>query len=226
MALIPYRSAIGSLMYLAVCTRPDIAAAVSSLSRFNGNPGMAHWEGVQHVLRYLQGTSGEGLCYRKDVSTILWGYCDSSHLTQPDTSRSRAAFVILSAGGAVSWQSKLLGNASLSSCESEYMGFSMAAQEVSFLRQLQLQMQGEAGVEKPVRILVDSQPALDIVHNPVYHARSKQILAKYHFVRDTVFKEKELFFEKISAGHMGADMLTKHASVGVVRYNKKLIGMI
>ena len=138
MALIPYRSAIGSLMYLAVCTRPDIAAAVSSLSRFNGNPGMAHWEGVQHVLRYLQGTSGEGLCYRKDVLTALWGYSDSSHLTCPDTSRSRAAFVILSAGGAVSWQSKLLGNSSLSSCESEYMGFSMAAQEVSFLRQLQL----------------------------------------------------------------------------------------
>ena len=73
MALIPYRNAIGSLMYLAVCTRPDIAAAVSSLSRFNRNPGMAHWEGVQHVLRYLQGTSGEGLCYRKDVSTALWG---------------------------------------------------------------------------------------------------------------------------------------------------------
>ena len=102
----------------------------------------------------------------------------------------------------------------------------MAAQEVSFLRQLQLQTQGEARVEKPFRILVDSQPALDIVHNPVYHARSKQILAKYHFVRDRVFKEKELFFEKISAGQMGADMLIKHAGVGVVQYNKKLIGMI
>ena len=62
-----YRSAIGSLMYLAVCTRPDIATAVSGLSRFNRNPGMAHWEGVQHVLRYLQGTSGEGLCYKKGV---------------------------------------------------------------------------------------------------------------------------------------------------------------
>ena len=225
MATIPYRSAVGSLMYLAVCTRPDISAAISSLSRFNSKPGMAHWEGVQHVLRYLKGTSGEGIIYKKGVSTALWGYCDSSHLTCPDNSRSRSAFVMLSAGGSVSWQSKLLGNASLSSCESEYMGFSMASQEVSFLRQLQLQMQGEAGVERPVRVLVDSQPALDIVHNPVYHARTKQILAKYHFVRDRVFNEKELFFEKISASQMGADMLTKHANVGVVRYNKKLIGM-
>ena len=61
MAVIPYGSEIGSLMYLAVCPRPDIATAVSSLSSFNANLGMAHWEGVQHVLRYLKGTSGEGI---------------------------------------------------------------------------------------------------------------------------------------------------------------------
>ena len=78
----------------------------------------------------------------------------------------------------------------------------------------------------PVKVLVDSQPALDIVQNPMYHARTKQILAKYHFVRDRVFKEKELYFVEISAGQMGADMMTKHASAGVVRYNKKLIGMM
>lgn len=226
MAAIPYRSAIGSLMYLAVCTRPDIAAAISSLSRFNANPGMAHWEGVQHVLRYLQGTSGEGICYRKGVSTKLWGYCDSSHLTCPDTGRSRAGYVFLSAGGAISWQSKLVGNASLSSCESEYMGLAMAGQEASFLRQLQLQMEGTAGVPTPVRVYLDSQPALDLVNNPVYHARSKQILAKYHFVRDRVHNEQEMVLEKISASKMGADMLTKHASVGVVRHNKKLLGMM
>ena len=73
MASIPYRSAIGSLMYLAVCMRPDISATVSCLSRFNHNPGMAHWEGVQHVLRYLRGTSGEGMCFTKGVSIALYG---------------------------------------------------------------------------------------------------------------------------------------------------------
>ena len=106
------------------------------------------------------------------------------------------------------------------------MGFSATAQEVSFLRQLQLQMQGEAGVGVPIKVLVDSQPALDIVHNSVYHVRTKQIFARYHFMRERVFKEKELYFVKISAGQMRADMMTKHASVGVVRYNKKLIGMM
>ena len=87
-------------------------------------------------------------------------------------------------------------------------------------------MQGETAGEVPVKVLVDSQPALDIVHNPVYHARTKQILARYHFVRERVFKEKELYFVKISAGKMGADTMTKHASVGVVLYNKKQIGMM
>ena len=226
MVVIPYRSAIGSLMYLAVCTRPDIVAAVSSLSRFNANHGMAHWEGVQHVLRYLKGTSGEGICYKRGESTALWGYCDASHLTFLDTGRSRGGYVFMSAGGAISWQSKLIPNSSLSSCESEYMQFSSATTEASFLRQLQRQMVGESAVPYQVRVLVDNQPALDILHNPVYHCRSKQILAKYHFVRDRVFKEKELVFDKISAGQMGVDMLTKHASVGVVRYNKKLIGMM
>ena len=51
-----FRSTIGSLMYLAVCTRPDISAAVNSLSRFNGDPSLMYWEGVLHVLKFLKGT--------------------------------------------------------------------------------------------------------------------------------------------------------------------------
>ena len=58
---VPYRSAIGSLMYLSTCTRPDISAAVSELSKFSQNPGMAHWEGVKIVMRYVSGNVGDGL---------------------------------------------------------------------------------------------------------------------------------------------------------------------
>lgn len=226
MLTLPYRSAIGSLMYLATCTRPDISAAMSSLSRFNSNPGMAHWEGVQHIFRYLKGTKSEGLLYKKGESKNLKGYCDSGHLTCHDTSRSKTGFVILSAGAAVSWVSKLQTNASLSSCESEYMGLSMVTQEVSFLRTLQHQMRGDGAVLYQVDILVDSQLALDLVKNPSFHARSKQILAKYHFVRDRMLVEKEVLFKKVASDKMAADMLTKHATVGVIRHNKKLIGMV
>ena len=132
----------------------------------------------------------------------------------------------MSAGGAISWKSRLLEDATLSSCESEYLQFTHAATEASFLRQLQMQMVGETAVPYPVRVLVDSQPGLDILHNPIFHCRTKQILVKYHFVRDRVFKHREMVFEKITSGQMGADVLTKHAAVNVVRYNKKLLGMM
>ena len=76
---IPYRSAIGSLMYLATCTRPNLAALVSELSKFNQNPGIAHWEGFKHVLRYVKGTVGEGLLYKRGAQVEVWGYSDSGH---------------------------------------------------------------------------------------------------------------------------------------------------
>ena len=63
MAGIPYRSAVGSLMYLAVCTRPDLAMAVSALSSYCQSPQPEHWEAVKRVLRYVKGTVGEGLGY-------------------------------------------------------------------------------------------------------------------------------------------------------------------
>ena len=63
MSRVPYASAVGSLMYVMVCTRPDIAHAVGVLSRFMSNPGKEHWTTVKRVFRYLRGTSDYGLCY-------------------------------------------------------------------------------------------------------------------------------------------------------------------
>ena len=77
------------------------------------------------------------------------------------------------AAGAISWQAKLIGSASLSSCESKYMALTMAGQEASFLRQLQLQMEGNAVVPTPIRVHLDSHLALDLVNNPFRHARCK-----------------------------------------------------
>ena len=87
-------------------------------------------------------------------------------------------------------------------------------------------MQGPTVTPSPICIYIDSQPALDLVNNPVYHFTSKHIQARYHFVRDRVFVEKEIEVEKIPSGQMEANTMTKHASVGVIRYNKKLVGMI
>ena len=62
MSHVPYASALGSLMYAMVCTRPDIAHAVGVFSRFMSNPGKEHWTVVKRVFRYLRGTNDYGLC--------------------------------------------------------------------------------------------------------------------------------------------------------------------
>lgn len=101
---------------------------------------MAHLEGALHVLKYLKGTIDSGICYKTGGNTKVQELCDSSHLTCLDTGRSRAGLVFLSTVRAICWRSKLLPNATLSGCESENLALSMARQEVSYLRQLQIEI--------------------------------------------------------------------------------------
>ena len=63
MSKVPYQSAVGSLMYAMVCTRPDIAHAVGVVSRYMSNPGKQHWLAVKWILRYLRGTTSQALCF-------------------------------------------------------------------------------------------------------------------------------------------------------------------
>ena len=70
MALVLYASAVGSLMYAMVCTRPNIAHAVGVVSRYMANPGKEHWEAVKSLLRYLRGTSSTSLCFGKGKLTL------------------------------------------------------------------------------------------------------------------------------------------------------------
>ena len=116
----PYRQAMGSLIYIAQGTRPDMSEAVSSLSNFNQDPGRVLLGAVKRMLRYLKGTMGHGIMYRRGVSTDFVGFSDASHLSCPYTLRGRAGYVFMCAGGVVSWKSKGVGNNTLSSCETEY----------------------------------------------------------------------------------------------------------
>ncbi|RVW39505.1 Retrovirus-related Pol polyprotein from transposon TNT 1-94 [Vitis vinifera] len=71
MSKVPYASAIGSLMYAMVCTRPDIAHAVGVVSRFMSRPGKQHWEAVKWILRYLKGSLDTCLCFTGGTA-ISW----------------------------------------------------------------------------------------------------------------------------------------------------------
>ena len=222
MAAVPYRSAIGSLMYLATCTRPDLAAAVSELSKFSQNPGAAHWEGVKRVLRYVSGTVGDGLLYKRGAQVEVWGYSDAGHAGCQETSKGRSGYVFLSAGAAISWRSSMMKLVTHSSCESEYVGLSEAGNEVVYLHQLQGEM--KIGKES-VLLLGDNESSLKLAMNPVFHQRSKHIRIKYHSLRDRV-EEGLIELCKVDTGLNAADMLTKNVGVGVLKICKSLVGMV
>ena len=218
---VPYRSAIGSLMYLSTCTRPDISAALSELSKFIQSPGVAHWEGVKRVLRYVSGTVGEGLLYKRGAQVAVWGYSDSSHAGERETSRGRAGYVFMSGGAAISWRSAMMKVVTFNSCESEYVGLSEAGNEALY----SLQLQGELAIGSPgVLLYGDNESSLKLAENPVFHQRSKHILIRYHSLRDRVEKG-EINLCKVDTGLNAADMMTKHVGVGTLRKCKGLVGM-
>lgn len=71
-----YREAIGSLMYAAIATCPDIAFAVSTLTRFMHAPRTTHWKAVQRVFKYLKGTRNLRLVLGGNDPTLI-GYSDA-----------------------------------------------------------------------------------------------------------------------------------------------------
>ena len=129
MAKVPYASAIGSLIYVMVCTRPDIAQAVGAVSRYMNNPGKLHWEAVKWILRYLRGTTSKALCF-KGGDMVLTGYVDADLAGNVDIRRSTTGYVYTLGGTAVSWGSQLQKIVALSTTEAEYVAVTEASKEM------------------------------------------------------------------------------------------------
>jgi len=120
MSRVPYASAVGSLMFVMVCTRPDIAQAVGAASRYMTNPGIEHWNTIKRILRYIKGTSNVALCYGGSEFTVK-SYVNSDFTSDLEKRKSTTSYVFIIAGGAVSWVSKLQTIVALSTTEAEYM---------------------------------------------------------------------------------------------------------
>ena len=126
---VPYASAVGSIMYAMVCTRPDISQAVSVVSRYMDKPGKAHWSAVKWILRYLKGTSKLGLLFSAQSSCTVIGYSDSDYASDLDRRRSLTGYVFTLSECAVSWKATLQSTVALSTTEAEYMALTEAAKE-------------------------------------------------------------------------------------------------
>jgi hypothetical protein len=202
---IPYQEAIGCLMYLSQCTRPDITFAVNKLSRFSSNPGPKHWQGVKHVFRYLRGTSNHQLKYSKsDTVSDITGFVDADWGSEIEDRKSTTGFVFMSQGGAISWCSKKQPTVALSSCEAEYMGLSAAVQEALWWQGLKSQL----GNPEPLEIMCDNQSAIALATNGGFNPRTKHIDIRHHFIHDTLNQGK-IKLSYVPTEDQLADALTK-----------------
>ena len=199
-----YLGLVGSLLYIAGGTRPDVTQAVGALCRYGAAPTTAHWEAARHVLRYLKGTADFCMCFGPE-STDLVGWCDADYAGCPDTRRSTTGYLFTLNGGAISWCSRAQPTIAASTTEAEYMAQSEATREALWL----LKACADLGKSPaPIQIFTDSQSALKLLKNPVISQRSKHIDVRHHFTRERIAKG-DVTFEYVPTGEMPADALTK-----------------
>ena len=179
-----YQSMVGSLLHAARATRPDIAHAVSVVSKFNSEPTEAHMKAVKRIFRYIKGTINLSLNYNGNGKP-MFGYSDADWASDSDDRHSTSGNAFLLAGGAISWLSQKQQTVALSTCEAEYMALAVAAQEAIWLRRLLKDLQ-LIDTEEPTEILEDNQGAIAMSKNPVGHKRTKHIDIKHHFIRETI----------------------------------------
>ncbi|KAJ9538231.1 hypothetical protein OSB04_030964 [Centaurea solstitialis] len=187
MKSVPYASAIGSIMYAMLCTRPDVAYSVSVTSRYQQNPGEPHWVAVKNILKYLRRTKDMFLVFGGSEDEIsVTGYSDASFQTDRDDFRSQSGYVFTLNGGAISWKSSKQDTIADSTTEAEYIAASDAAKEAVWLRNFLSDLRVVASVSRPIDIFCDNSGAVAQAKEPREHHKSRHVLRKYHLIREII----------------------------------------
>ena len=213
-----YMEIVGSLIYAAVITRPDICNAVAQLGRVMNNPGRAHLAAAKRVLRYIAGTLDRGLHYVNKAWTPpgynepispkeLNIYADSDWAGDQDTSKSTSGYLTMMAGGIISYRAALQKTQALSSAEAEYVSLSDAGREATYitnvLRELDIIPQGG-----PIPLYSDSSAAIAMTQYKGVNHRTKHIALRHHFIKSLI-DEGTIEVRKIGTEDNPADILTK-----------------
>ena len=155
-----YRRIVGSLMYLMIATRPDLANSVGIVSRYLSNPSEEHLTAAKRILRYVEGTKDYALTLGNaddQASFDIYGYADADWGTDPETRKSTTGYVFFAGRGAISWCSKRQPTIALSTTEAEYMALCTSVQEALWLRSLLREVQYEyPSSKKPTMIFEDN----------------------------------------------------------------------
>lgn len=207
-----YRQLLGCLMYLSVCTRPDISFACSQLSQFNNCFDKSHWLAAKRILRYLAGTIHYSLCFYKSRDWFLNAFTDADWANDVVDRKSYTGFVIMLGNDTVNWESRKQRCVALSSTEAEYIAISDVCKDISFIQNLLSEIVPSYCKELKCTVYNDNQSAQRLLQVKEYcHKRTKHIDLRYHYVKDLINKNS-ICVKYLPTDRMIADVLTKPLS--------------
>lgn len=200
-----YRQAVGSLLYLSKCTRPDVTYAVNQVAKNMEKPTQEDWMKVKRIFRYLKGTIDYALTYARGESNQAIGYSDASYAMNEDR-KSTSGYVFLMNGTAITWRSKKQPIVTTSSMEAEFIALASATKEALWIRKLENELLNETNV--PTVIMEDNQACIRFSRDYVHSDRSKHIDVRYYFIRERI-ERNEVKMIYCPTTEMIADALTK-----------------
>jgi len=213
-----YQSIIGTLMWIACQTRPDIAYAVSKCSRYSANSTFDHDLAVKQIIRYLVDTAELRLRYEpfreKEVEGAeFFEYIDSAHANCLNSRRFTFGYMFFLWNESISWSFKRQQCVSTSSAEAEYVDECNAVKELIFLVQALKEVRYDGSNTNSTIILADNQATIKMSSNLVNHPRVKHIDTFYHYVRNKV-EERAIRLKYILIDQMMIDDLIKSLKSG------------
>jgi hypothetical protein len=217
----PYRKVVGSLMYAMLGTRPDLATAVSVISRFLDKPQPVHIHLAIRILQYLANSVNNCLIYKPFGPLKLIGYADASYSNEIDY-KSRSGYAFFFGKSLISWYSGVQSIVAQSAAEAEYYAAVSAANEAIWLKQLLLELRCP---QEMITIYEDNQACIALTKNPENHKRTKHIQIKYHVVRQYV-REKQVAFVYCPTKLQVADIFTKGVPGHLLRTHSKQLGLL
>ncbi|CAI7881681.1 unnamed protein product [Closterium sp. NIES-53] len=214
-----FHSLVGSLMYAAVNTRPDVAFATGQLARVVQCPNEDQVAAEMRVAKYLGQTATVGLQYSavaqrcqkgadgvEPEQLFLTAFSDASFASESEDMTSVGGFICCIGGGPTAWESKKQVDQALSLVDSEYMALFCAVREIVWQRHLLAEFGEEQ--QGPTPLYCDSHGAIALAKNPVLHGLTKHMRVKWHWTRSMVAAgEVELHYVKRTG--QPADMMTK-----------------
>lgn len=224
-----YRTVVGGLLYLAVCTRPDISFSVCVLARQIHAPTARHLKLPKRILRYLISTIAYGLHFPVNTPFYLSAAVDTDWSGDQNTKRSTSVFLIAINGLPIFWRSKREAVLALSSAESEYVALTSCAKELSWMRKLHWEVcnQQPWDEQREIRstiINIDSTPAMWLATNQQASARNKHKSLKIPHVRELLNK-KIVELKYVQSTNNPADVLTKVMTIAMLQRMVTLLGL-